>query len=167
MQFVESEFTLRSAEEHAHHCALLERDDIPSLDHQHYSITYGVNRRALLDTLRYVDITSGILLPDIMHDILEGALPFEIKLMLKVILHQCNNMQFLIARSFVFRFLSLTISYLHLNQLMMHSRNSMFVYLMVTNPLHFLLFLSQQEIQTCINMVKLLSNRNLSYMLPW
>ena len=45
---------------------------------------YGVNRRALLDTLAYVDVTSGSFVPDIMHDILEGALPLEMKQLLKV-----------------------------------------------------------------------------------
>ncbi len=85
MQFIESEFSLRSESEHGRHCDLLESEGLNSLDLQHYSITYGVNRRALLDTLRYVDVASGILIPDIMHDILEGALPLEVKLMLKVI----------------------------------------------------------------------------------
>lgn len=82
---MESEFSLRSKSEHLHHCEILDREDLSSLDRQHYSMTYGVNRRALLDTLRFVDITSGILIPDIMHDILEGALPLEVKLMLKVV----------------------------------------------------------------------------------
>lgn len=54
------------------------------LDQQHYSTVFGVNRRALLNTLRYFDVTSGALIPDIMHDILEGALPLQVKLMLKV-----------------------------------------------------------------------------------
>ena len=42
-----------------------------------------MNRHALLNTLEYVDVTSGAFIPDIMHDILEGVLPLEIKLMLK------------------------------------------------------------------------------------
>ena len=33
---------------------------------------------------QYFSVASGALLPDIMHDVLEGALPYEIKLMLKV-----------------------------------------------------------------------------------
>ena len=45
---------------------------------------YGVNRLALLDTLQYFSGVSGALLPDIMHDVLEGVLPLEVKLMLKV-----------------------------------------------------------------------------------
>lgn len=43
-----------------------------------------MNRRSSLDTLRFFDVTSGALIPDIMHDILEGALPMEVKLMLRV-----------------------------------------------------------------------------------
>ena len=69
-------------------------------DHQHYSTAFGVNQRALLDTLHYFDVSSGVLIPDIMHDILEGVLPLELKLMLKVycicvsssvILHACMH----------------------------------------------------------------------------
>ena len=63
---------------------LLERDDLGASDRQHYSTTFGVNRRALLDTLRFFDVTTGALIPDIMHDILEGALPLELKRMFKV-----------------------------------------------------------------------------------
>ena len=55
-----------------------------SADQQHFSLVYGVNRRALLNTLTYFSVASGALIPDIMHDVLEGVLPLEVKLMLKV-----------------------------------------------------------------------------------
>ena len=84
LQFLESHFHLRSTVEHSRHCDLLERQDLPTEDKIHYSKTYGVNRRSLLHNLKYFDVTSGALIPDIMHDILEGALPLELKLMLKV-----------------------------------------------------------------------------------
>lgn len=84
LQFVESQFRLQTAAEHAHQCDLLERQDLLTTDQQHYSTIFGVNRRELLSTLSYFDVTSGALIPDIMHDILEGALPLELKLMLKV-----------------------------------------------------------------------------------
>ena len=87
LQFVESQFRLRSADEHSDHCKLLERNDLSVADKQHYSTTFGINRRALLDTLQFFDVTSGALIPDIMHDILEGALPLQLKLMLKVFYH--------------------------------------------------------------------------------
>ena len=86
MQFVESQFTLRTDERHSYHCNILERQDLSTADQQHFSVVYGVNRRALLHTLTYFSVASGalILIPDIMHDVLEGALPLEVKLMLKV-----------------------------------------------------------------------------------
>ena len=90
-KFIESQFHLRSAEEHSRHCNLLEQNDLNASDRQHYSTTFGVNRRSLLSSLKYLDVTSGMLIPDIMHDILEGALPLEVKLMLKVRLTFCMH----------------------------------------------------------------------------
>ena len=84
LQFVESQFTLRTDERHSYHCDILERHDLSSADEQHFSLVYGVNRRALLNTLTYFNVASGALIPDIMHDVLEGVLPLEVKLMLKV-----------------------------------------------------------------------------------
>lgn len=83
-QFVEDVSQLRSPAEYSQHCALLEQEDLTSLDHQHFSTTYGINRRALLSSLSYFDVASGALIPDIMHDILEGVLPLELKCLLKV-----------------------------------------------------------------------------------
>ena len=48
------------------------------------SSVYGVNGLALLNTLQYFSGVSGALLRDIIHDVLEGVLPLEMKLMLKV-----------------------------------------------------------------------------------
>ena len=81
---MEGQFKLRSDSEHYKHCDLIEATDLPAADRQHYSLVYGVNRRALLDKLSYFSVTSGALVPDIMHDILEGVLPLQVKLMLKV-----------------------------------------------------------------------------------
>ncbi len=67
------------------HIKLLERQDLSAADHRHFSTVYGVNRQALLSTLKYFSVCSGALIPDLMHDVLEGALPLEVKLMLKVI----------------------------------------------------------------------------------
>jgi hypothetical protein len=80
-QFLESHFELRCKSKHLDHCNLLETY---TEDRQHYSLVYGVNRRALLSSLRFFDVASGALIPDIMHDILEGALPLVVKQMLKV-----------------------------------------------------------------------------------
>ena len=52
---------------------------MPSADRQHYSTVYGLTA----DSLDYFSVTSGALVPDIMHNILEGSLPLEVKLMLR------------------------------------------------------------------------------------
>lgn len=39
--------------------------------------------RSLLSELKYFDVIDGSLVPDIMHDMLEGAFQYEAKLMLK------------------------------------------------------------------------------------
>ena len=84
IQFLESQFELCSHTKHLGHCAILEQDDLSTAEQQHYSTVYGVNRQALLNTLDFFCVASGALIPDVMHDILEGALPLEVKLMLKV-----------------------------------------------------------------------------------
>lgn len=50
-------------------------------DHGHYSKKYGINRLSILDTLPYFDVTA-CLPHDIMHVILEGVLPRNIRLLL-------------------------------------------------------------------------------------
>ena len=52
-----------------------------------YSILYGINRRSILMELKYFDICNGGLLPDIMHDVLEGALVYEAKLIMQHCIH--------------------------------------------------------------------------------
>ena len=42
---------------------------------------YGINMESILNSSTYFHVIDG-LPPDIMHDVLEGALPYEIKLML-------------------------------------------------------------------------------------
>ena len=81
---MESHFEIRSNAKHRRHCDILEQDDLSPADRQHHSLVYGINRRALLTTLTFFDVTSGALIPDLMHDILEGALPLQVKQMLKV-----------------------------------------------------------------------------------
>lgn len=71
---------MRSVQEHQRQCSKLDHQDL----YQHYSVTNGINRRSELDECDYFQVASGALVPDIMHDILEGALPLEIKLMSKV-----------------------------------------------------------------------------------
>ena len=47
------------------------------------SVEYGINRDSVLNELTYFHVCSGGLLPDIMHDVLEGSLQYEMKLMLQ------------------------------------------------------------------------------------
>lgn len=46
-------------------------------------MTYGVNRESILNSLLYFDVANECVVPDLMHDVLEGYLPYKIKLMLK------------------------------------------------------------------------------------
>ncbi len=75
IQFEEDRFILRTRDEHEAQCAHVEDPDA--------STEYGINRRSILLDLKYLDICSGSLLPDVMHDILEGALQYELKLVLQ------------------------------------------------------------------------------------
>ena len=68
-------FQLRSAEVHRSHLDDLNDDDGT------YSTQHGVTRRSVLMDLKYFDVCEG-LLPDVMHDILEGCLQYELKLFL-------------------------------------------------------------------------------------
>ena len=49
---------------------------------------YGINSTSILNELNFFHVSSGGLLPDIMHDILEGALAYESKLMLERCIRQ-------------------------------------------------------------------------------
>lgn len=66
---------MRTPEDHDRQCEELKAD--PSL-----SITYGVNSSSILNELQHFHCV-GSLLPDVMHDVLEGVLPYETKLMLQ------------------------------------------------------------------------------------
>lgn len=49
--------------------------------------TYGLTRDSILNSLQFYHIIDG-LPPDIMHDILEGALQYEVKEMLQVFIEE-------------------------------------------------------------------------------
>ena len=46
------------------------------------AITYGVSRDSILNSSKFFHVTEG-LAPDIMHDVLEGCLQYEVKEILK------------------------------------------------------------------------------------
>lgn len=85
LQFDEEAFTLRSQEQHLVHCNCLENDPA---NFEQNSKEFGVNYRSQLLELRYFDICGGGLVADVMHDLLEGTLQYETKLILKHVISQ-------------------------------------------------------------------------------
>ena len=68
---------------HASHC-----EDLGGPLHDHIATTYGLVRDSILNSTRYFHIVEG-LVPDIMHDLLEGALQLCTKLLLNhMIVHE-------------------------------------------------------------------------------
>ncbi len=75
--FAESSCTLRTTESHFENCQLL-----AGPLKQHYSTAYGVNRSSILEEVPGFSVINS-LHHDIMHDIFEGVVPYEVKLLLK------------------------------------------------------------------------------------
>ena len=73
-------FQPRTNADHAHHCSLIKDAENPLL-RAHYSTTFGINSRTSLLDVKHYSIFNGGLPHDIMHDIMEGAAPTEIKLL--------------------------------------------------------------------------------------
>ena len=73
-----SELNLRSDDKHRQECNLL---DGPLCEH--YSKTYGINRRCILLDILYFNMFKGGLPCDIMHDVMEGVAPLEMSLVLR------------------------------------------------------------------------------------
>ena len=74
--FLESDCQLRNAETHFEQCSLLSG---PLRDH--YSTTFGINRLSVLEEVPGFSVVTG--LPhDIMHDLFEGVVPYELKLLI-------------------------------------------------------------------------------------
>ena len=69
---------IREPKSHSNQCDLIEQS---SALMNHYRTVYG---RSSMDSLQFFKVSRGTLLPDILHDILEGMLPLEVKLMLQV-----------------------------------------------------------------------------------
>jgi hypothetical protein len=77
-QFRSEDFVERTKATHKNHVALL---DSPGL-RQHIATTYGLHRDSILNSSKYFHVTEG-LIPDIMHDVLEGSMQYEVKELLK------------------------------------------------------------------------------------
>ncbi len=77
-QFKEQDFTLRTPESYDYHCSLLS-GPLAMAD----STTYGVNYQRPLNKLSYFHVANNQLPQDVMHVMLEGVIPYEMKHMLK------------------------------------------------------------------------------------
>ena len=80
LKFLSEDFQPRTREIHANQCA-----DLAGPLHNHYATTYGLHRDSVLNTLEYFHVTEG-LIPDIMHDCLEGSVQYGVKELLNHIL---------------------------------------------------------------------------------
>lgn len=71
-------FTLRTKDIHADHLRIIEENELPNY--------YGVKSKCILSKhLEYFDTTTGFP-PDIVHDLFEGIVPFELSLCLSVLI---------------------------------------------------------------------------------
>ena len=84
-QFLEEHFQLRNETDHENYCDLIENDPSGNMSKE-----YGINRRSALNDLKYFHVCNGALIPDIMHDVLEGILQYEAKLMLQYMINVEN-----------------------------------------------------------------------------
>ena len=74
--FNESSFQLRTPAEHSRQCF-----ELDGPDRVKHSVEYGINQRAALEELPYFSVVHG--LPhDVMHDLMEGVIPHEMRLLL-------------------------------------------------------------------------------------
>ena len=80
LKFSEDQFVLRTKDMYNRHAHLVHQD--PTL-----ATTYGIKRKSILNELSYFNVVEG-LDADIMHDQLEGVLPLQVKLMLKLFIHK-------------------------------------------------------------------------------
>ena len=78
--FIHEGFEERDVDEHLARCDLLET--LPQNERKYWSKQYGINSRSVLMEIEGFTITS-CLVQDPMHLLLEGVVPYEVKLMLK------------------------------------------------------------------------------------
>lgn len=83
-QFREEFFQVRTLDGHLEHLTGVESDDSG-----HFSKEVGVNCRSKLLELKHFDLCSGALVPDVMHDLLEGALQHVLQLLLCYCIEEC------------------------------------------------------------------------------
>ena len=71
---------MRTVGGHIHKVELVEAD--PSC-----ASTHGVKRESILNSSKYFHVIGG-LPSDIMHDVLEGSLPYQVKLLLRHVINE-------------------------------------------------------------------------------
>ena len=76
---------MRTLTEHLRQCDMIEDGDDNADDN---SKEFGVNSRSILLELKHFDMCSGALIPDVMHDLLEGALQHILKLLLHYLMEE-------------------------------------------------------------------------------
>ena len=83
LHFVEERFELRTALKHCEHC-----DSLKEVNGTANSTKYGINRRSILEDVKHFSVAAKTLAHDFMHDLLEGVIPLEMKLLLKYLFSQ-------------------------------------------------------------------------------
>ena len=78
IQFTEEDFQLRNLSI----TLIMQCEALEGAEATRKSVEFGINCKSILTTLHYFDICSGVLVPDVMHDVLEGVLQYETKLLL-------------------------------------------------------------------------------------
>ncbi len=80
--FRESQFVIRDRESHSKLCSRLSDPDGSSI-----SVEFGINRCSSLDSLSEFSVVENM--PhDIMHDLFEGVIPYELKLLLRYCINE-------------------------------------------------------------------------------
>ena len=78
LHFVEERFELRTALKHCQQCDSLKE----------VNGTSNSNRRSILEDVKHFSVAAKTLVHDFMHDLLEGVIPLEMKLLLKYLFSQ-------------------------------------------------------------------------------
>lgn len=83
----------REGEEHLRHCDDLDKAGTQA-ERAELSKSFRINYRSCFLELDHFDLCSGALLPDPMHDLLEGVLQYEAKLILNYSIMQEKYLSF-------------------------------------------------------------------------
>lgn len=87
MQFDEKKFRLRERDQHLEDC-----DELEAYPSDERSRDLGINSRSILFELQYFDV--DVLVPDVMHDLLEGVLQYEASQVLKHVIRQEHYLRY-------------------------------------------------------------------------